>query len=316
MSEKQMLGVKVYHYTDANPSNTPPSPSDNQLSQQPSLSDAQAESRKDNLIYWLRGLPFQTTEADLVAFLVSVPAYHRIDLGVLQSGECSGNAFVELSTDAYKAEIEGLHNRPISCAAHGHMTSDRRPRPRFVEVIPTTASQRAEQLREDASVTRAQLPAHRQAKAHAEAAAAATAAAAVGVGSSLSGTFQAPQPQALPSTLQDSQHPSSSFSLPTSQQQHQQQSPSPHYSLIPTNALLQRLYAPASTSSIPEVTSSFLSSPRSLTHPSAQSSPRFGESMAQSQSSQQQQQQQGSSSYSAQSLSSHSHSHYPRRPQQ
>jgi hypothetical protein len=115
--------------------------------------------KQDNLVYWLRGLPFQTQRSDVVNFLKNI-RYLRLDIGVLESGECSGNAFVELDGTACQEEIENLHNTFIPCAAHANVPALARPKPRFVEVILTSADRRTEQLNIDRSMIRNHLPHH------------------------------------------------------------------------------------------------------------------------------------------------------------
>ncbi|KPA84356.1 unspecified product [Leptomonas pyrrhocoris] len=165
------IGAKLF--TSLADATTPPSQHQPENATNTAALLDSAEPPHSNLIYWLRGLPFQATEGDVDAFLSHVLAFHRLDVGTLASGECSGNAFVELASGSFCSEVEMLHNAPISCAADVLLPPARRPRPRYVEVVRTTAEHRAEVLREDARLTRAQLPAHRQAQAEAAAAAAA-----------------------------------------------------------------------------------------------------------------------------------------------
>ncbi|KPI87342.1 hypothetical protein ABL78_3583 [Leptomonas seymouri] len=285
MSEEETMGAKVYHYVGPTPPTIPPSRPRMQYTQQlhsEAVTASTGESSQESLIYWLRGLPFQTTMEDLAAFLANVPAYHRLDMGMLESGEFSGNAFVELSTDAYQTEMEQLHNTFIPCAAHMALPPEKRPRPRFVEVILTTAAHRAEQLREDASLTRAQLPTHRQvqvatdASTEATTAAAAAAAAAAGMSSSFNTSHSQPQDA-------QQQQPSSFTILPSPQQP---QPPGQSYFLIQTNSPMQRSqHLQAGGSSLAEAAASFSAHSRSSTHQSVHSSSHFGESVSHSQSS-------------------------------
>lgn len=123
----------------------------------PTFVAAQAQPVVQNLVYWLRGLPFQTQRADVENFLKGI-RYVRLDIGVLESGECSGNAFVELNGTDGQLQVENLHNTFIPCAAHAAVPPLDRPKPRFVEVILSNANRRLEQLSIDRSMVRNHLP--------------------------------------------------------------------------------------------------------------------------------------------------------------
>ncbi|KPA84359.1 hypothetical protein ABB37_02354 [Leptomonas pyrrhocoris] len=125
----------------------------------PALTPTLPPSSTQNLVYWLRGLPFQAQRSDVEAFLRGV-WYLRLDIGVLGSGECSGNAFVELNGSKDQDALQNLHNTFIPCAAHAAVPALNRPKPRFVEVILTTADRRQEQLSIDRCMVRNQLPHH------------------------------------------------------------------------------------------------------------------------------------------------------------
>ncbi|KPA84354.1 hypothetical protein ABB37_02351 [Leptomonas pyrrhocoris] len=107
------------------------------------------------LIHWLRGLPFETTEADLAAFLKPIEGRVRsLRFGRLSTGECSGNVFVELNSLADRSAIMQLHNVFFPVAAHEGLAPQLRPKPRYVEVIPADAERRDAQLEKDSCTSR------------------------------------------------------------------------------------------------------------------------------------------------------------------
>ncbi|KPI87341.1 hypothetical protein ABL78_3582 [Leptomonas seymouri] len=112
-----------------------------------------AARRGPNLVYWLRGLPFQAQRSDVEAFLAGID-YSKLEIGVLESGECSGNAFVELKGSKHQAELEALHNAFIPVSAHAALAAEVRPKPRFVEVMPSNPAKRLEQLEHDRCLPR------------------------------------------------------------------------------------------------------------------------------------------------------------------
>jgi hypothetical protein len=118
-----------------------------------STTSSAAARRGPNLVYWLRGIPFQAQRSDVEAFLAGID-FSKLDIGVLENGECSGNAFVELKGSKHQAELERLHNAFIAINAHAALDAEVRPKPRFVEVMPSNPAKRLEQLEHDRCLPR------------------------------------------------------------------------------------------------------------------------------------------------------------------
>lgn len=146
-------------YEEGCPS-TPEPPAASPAATAENADDSAAAAKKDgagerSLVYWLRGLPYETTQADLDRFLAPLQGkIAQLHVGYLSTGECSGNVFVELTAAVHHRAIMDLHNTFIDIAAHTALPPQERPKPRFVEVIAASAQRRAEQLETDARTRR------------------------------------------------------------------------------------------------------------------------------------------------------------------
>ncbi|KPI87343.1 hypothetical protein ABL78_3584 [Leptomonas seymouri] len=141
---------------------TPPAAAEGEDCSTSSKNEEDESGREKTSIYWLRGFPFETTTADLEAYLKPIEGkYRHLHIGCLSTGECSGNVFVELKSAADRKAVMQLHNKFIPIAAHAALPPRQRPKPRFVEVIAANAQRRADQLEQDGRTKRS-LPGQQQ----------------------------------------------------------------------------------------------------------------------------------------------------------